>query len=296
MEVTRAARGMAQIASAALSDGRRASLTYLALYACGYTGRGSLARFDGLGAAQADTAFIHSLAKQVEDEVTLADWTVTGWSDDRVFLQKDDVRCFVDRQRVKQQKLVVGAPVTFSISALTPGAAPGFVFRHPATAAPSDLVSRFYLNVRPSAATWILGPLARELERRCDVAIKVLAHPRAYVRRDACVIYVRSASVGPTFHTIRRAVSGAGISLAAPVPLFTKRLCPGIGFADEPSDIAAAGLSHGQWVSELFLRAAATTREPLEIARWVTDAIVVSGRNPEYPYLRSGRSPLELEL
>lgn len=295
-ELVRAARGMARIAATTPSGERRASLAYLALYACGYTGRGTLTRFEKLRVPRTDAMFLHDLARQVNDQVLISDWTVAGWTDDRVLLERAGIRAFVDRRRVTQPRLAVGDPVSFEISALTPGAAPGFVIRRPHGDLPGDALSRFYLNIGPSHAAWALGPLARALQRHADVSIKVLAHPEGYLRRDAAVIYVPSADVGRLFRILEERIVGDRIALDAPVPLLARRLGPGIGFADEPSDLDDVRSSFGRWVGSLFVRAAEESSNAEVIAGSVVGSIEGCGRDSDHPYLRAGRTPADLGL
>jgi hypothetical protein len=279
---------MARIAGAFPRAEDRASLAYLALYACGYGGRGGLARFGGLRAARADPAFQRSLASRIGDEVVVSDWTLTGWTADQALIERAGVRAFVERSRVARRSPAVGRRVGFRVPALQV-AATGFVHRRPTGAGPTGPVSRFYLNIGAAHASWVLGPLARELERVTTVAVKVLAHPRAYLRRDAAVVYVSSSRAASAFRIIDRAVSRDGVPLAPPVPLLTLRLAPGVGFADEPSDLELDGVSYGRWVSSLFVHAVDSAAEAGAIARSVAGLIAECGRDPERPYLRPGR-------
>ena len=288
MDIVRAARGAAAIATAA-PEAEQALLAYVALYACGYTGRGSLDTFNTVGAASKDAVFLAQLVEAVPDRVTLSDWIVTGWNDDRVFLEKEAIRTFIARRRLKEDHLVVGRPVSFTRSALALDTMPGFVMRRGIETSIGHPLSRLYLNIRPEAAAWVLGPLARTLDREhLPFVLKVLAHPRAYRRRDACVIYVISEQFGEAFDVVRDALAQARLSLDNPVPLFTKKLAPGMGFAEDLSDLGAAEQSYGQWVSWLFLKAAATSDDARHIARAVMDEVRACGRDPHRPYLRAG--------
>ena len=290
-DIVRAARGAAAIVTAARAEAEQALLAYVAVYACGYTGRGSLDTFNAVGSARRDAVFLAQLVEAVPDRVTLSDWTVTGWNDDRVFLEKDAIRTFIARRRLKEDHLVVGRPVSFTRSALALDRMPGFVMRRGIETSIGHPHSRLYLNIRPEAAAWVLGPLARRLDHeRLPFVLKVLAHPRAYRRRDACVIYVISEQLGAAFDVVWDALAQARLSLDDPVPLFTKKLAPGMGFAEDLSDLGAAEQSYGQWVSWLFLKAAATSDDARHIARAVMDEVRACGRDPHRPYLRAGRS------
>jgi len=132
-----------------------------------------------------------------------------------------------------------------------------------------------------------LGELARRLdEAEIGFTMKVLAHPRAYLRRDSCVIYIGSVRLPWALEIIWRSIANSSTRLDDPVPALTRRLAPGFGFADNPSDIKREGLSHGQWVSGIFLNAAQSFDTITSISAAVSDAIVASGRDPALPYMR----------
>jgi len=117
--------------------------------------------------------------------------------------------------------------------------------------------------------------------------MKVLAHPRAYARRDSCVVYFASEREVQVVDLVRRAVAAAPRGLLRlPVPRLTARVVPGIGLAHDPTDIEPAGRSHGQWVAGLLHDAARDAVDRRSIARRVRDQIAAAGRDPERPYLR----------
>lgn len=288
-EILEASRGMASIAAAVQSQSERAALAYLAIYACGYTGRGTLDAFASVGAASMDTAFVADLAGKVYDERTLSGWTITGWNGQSVFLRKDGIRTFVSRSRLEEDLLGIGNAATFSLPFIEPGRMPGFVMRKGIRSGSGRPISRLYLNIQPAGAAWVLGPLARLLDDKgLPFELKVLAHPRAYLRRDACVLYVISERLDEAFDVVHQAVSFASVSLSDSVPLFTRRLACGIGYADDPSAVDMGEQSHGQWVSNLFVSASTQVTGANEIAHAVMEEIRKCGRDPHRPFLRAG--------
>ena len=246
-----------------------------------------------LSFAAFDTGFVQGLLERVPDQKQVEEWYVRGSRDDDVLLEANGVRTFIDREALSGQPLTAGSAVDIGVTALTLGRSPGFVLRSSGFEA-VEPTSRLYLNISPAAAAWALGPLARRLEKVMPFTLKVLAHPRAYLRRDACTVYVPSDRLGDALSIVRDDVRRECVTLAPPVPRFTMQLAPGIGLADEPSDLGLHETSYGRWVSNLFLAAAQKGERPQAIAQLVVDEIRTYGRDPEHPYLRAGRTPSDL--
>lgn len=292
-DIARAARGAAAVARRVGDDGDAAALTYVAVYACGFAGGGTdLERYRAVMRRWRDEAFLADIRRHAGGTVEVTDWVLTASEPGRFLVTRDGVRAYVGVDDVVAVG-PVGEPVVFTAPRLRPTVMPGFVVRqgrHPlaaASEAPTEL-SRLYLNIRPTAAAWALGTLAERL----DVAavphqMKVLAHPGAYQRRDACVVYVPSEREAGVVDLVRRAAADAGRAvLGAPVPRLTARVAPGIGLAHEPTDLEPSGRSHGQWVAGLFHEAARHTSDPRSVARRVRALIVEAGRDPAHPHRR----------
>jgi hypothetical protein len=287
LAIAEAARGMATIAAEARSESDRQALAYLALYACGYVGLETLERFRSLAAASIDTSFVRRLAEENSDRVRVSGWRITGCDERRVTMEREGLRAFVNRERFCGDA-TVGHLAAIELPAILPGQMPGFIVRHGARSSIGRPRSRLYLNIQATDAAWILGPLARRLDRE-DIAfeMKVLAHPRSFIRRDSAVVYLISEQVQEALSVVRHALAESSITLHPRVPLFTRLLSPGIGFADDPSDLGVADLSHGQWVSGLFTEAASANTSAEQIALVVTKLIREIGRDPDRPYLRA---------
>lgn len=288
-EIRTAARGMAKIARMVASSTDGELLAYFAVYACGYAGRGSLEKFSFMKGAIFDSNFIGKIGRSIPDNREETGWILTGWNAQQALIEKNNVRAFILRSQIGNDDLIVNNKLTIPTPAILPGRLPGFIVRygkekiyHP--------ISRFYLNLRPRGAIWALQRLAKILDDAgLPYEIKVLAHPRMYKRRDAGVIYLPSSSVQHAIKLLSAEITKVNKVLFSPVPLLTKPLAPGLGFADEPSDLEEPGLSHGQWVSNLFHQASEKSKDPERIARFVVESISEAGRDPYRPYLRSKR-------
>jgi hypothetical protein len=207
----------------------------------------------------------------------------------RVLVEQGDVRGFLPIDAVKSS-VAVGQPVSLKVPALSFRSSPGFAVRKGVVGLETRRVSRLYLNLRPAQAGWCLQTLGDALDmNETPYVVKVLAHPGAYRRRDAGVLYVPSEERETTIDLVRKEVSRVGISLGKSVPVLTEKLAPGIGFADEPSDVDASMVSFGHWVSRLFLEAAKTSHTTQDVRRSVVTLIENSGRDPARPFARAAR-------
>jgi hypothetical protein len=119
-------------------------------------------------------------------------------------------------------------------------------------AAPEPLV-RTYWHLRPAAAAPYIAAVTAALNARgVPFRTKVLNDPGAYLRADAGVLYLGRRDfrrIGDAIAQIHRAIAPG---LRPEVPRFTKRLAPGLGLAEDPSN----GLSFGQHRCRLVARAA----------------------------------------
>lgn len=298
-DIARAARGAAAVVRGARDDQDAAALLYIAVYACGFTGRGTdLERYRTVLRRWRDEAFLAELRRQADGTVEVTGWVLTGHDGGRVLLRPDgyspnglaptSIRAFVGLDDVVSSG-TVGAPVSITAPTLRAAVMPGFVVRDGRRPVEDDAeLSRLYLNTQPAAAVWALGALADRLDAAgVPHRMKVLAHPRAYARRDSCVVYFASDREPSVVDLVRRAADAAGRGiLRAAVPRLTARVAPGIGLAHDPTDLEPAGRSHGQWVAGLLHDAARSTIDPRSIARYVRELIADAGRDPSRPHLR----------
>jgi hypothetical protein len=277
---------MAAVARASRSPSERAGLAYLAVYACGYSGRGDLIPFKPLTSAASDTRFLAELGTSVKDRVLVEGLVVTDWNDETLNVRFGPIRAAVPRRRVQAEGLVAGRAVTVDVPAILPGRLPGFVARRGSVVVTDEPITRLYLNIRPAQAQWVLGPLAAALDSAAiPFEMKVLAHPRAYRRRDAGVVYVPTSRLDAAIQILRGRRDRDGVILDAAVPTLVHQIDEGIGLADSPDDVAH-GLSFGQWVSGLFTAAAERDPSARSIAQDVRRSIAGAGRDPDRPYLR----------
>lgn len=288
-----AARGALRVARSVSDEHQAMMALYHGVYACGYAGRGSLEPFYIMGSGFSDASFVAGVVAQASLRPKTSEWRVLGVSARELVLEGSGIRASWSQHPPDSVTVAVGSMVAVPLPSIVAGASPGFLWTCGNSRPSLAELSRLYLNITPRHAAWVLGELAKRLdEAGIPFDAKVLAHPQGYRRRDACVIYVPSSRIEATLDVIARELCRAGRSLRAPIPLFTKRLMDGVGFADEPSDISPTGMSHGLWVSGLYLEATTkveamkTRLTAATVASRVRELVEATGRDPDHPYLR----------
>jgi hypothetical protein len=98
---------------------------------------------------------------------------------------------------------------------------------------PSPLL-RFYWHIMPEAAVSLVAAATTLLnESRIPFRIKVPKDPGAFCRADAGVLYIQGRDLTAIMPLISQIHSGVASGLRPNVPLFTKRLADGLGFAED---------------------------------------------------------------
>jgi hypothetical protein len=101
---------------------------------------------------------------------------------------------------------------------------------------------RVYWNLKPEGAVHLLRVCTQELnDRGLFFQLKVLNDPAAYSRCDAGVLYFQKADFTPVAAVLRFALPRLAPFLKREVPLFTKCLAPGVGFAEDPGGVESFG-------------------------------------------------------
>ena len=255
-------------------------------------------------APTADPSWVQRLAAANRSQPRWeAGWTVyTLAASGQVYLQKGD------RQRTAQpgEYLTAGPPgmlpqvgsqVTVSAPRDSAIAQPGFYFLYGETL--SDLwdehqLLRFYFHSTADGAPALLEYLTAELNRfQVPFRMKALVEPSMYFRTDAVVLYLARR-----FHQIAtrialRMPSAVAAGLRPATPLFTLRLAPGIGLAEEPNTGESFGMHRCRLTAEAIFEAwkngeSSTPGRLAAIAAQFSGA----GFNLDLPYL----SPASMDL
>jgi hypothetical protein len=149
---------------------------------------------------------------------------------------------------------------------------------------------RFYWHLTAGAAPRYLAVATSTLNSLgIPFRTKVLSDPGSYVRADAGVLYVERpyyAGVAGAVVAIHRAME---TMLRPETPMFTKRLAPGLGLAEDPQNRLSFGQSRCQLVAR-GLWDAHESGTPREVA--VAAALRARGYDPARPYLERGSADI----
>ena len=113
---------------------------------------------------------------------------------------------------------------------------------------------RFYWNVAADGAAAFLRDLGTRLERRrIPFQAKVPVGPSLYARTDAGVLYLNDEDVEAAIDAIAATYQTLRSHLRPAVPLFTRELAPGLGFAESPPTRDSFGMHRCGLIAEGLL-------------------------------------------
>jgi hypothetical protein len=114
---------------------------------------------------------------------------------------------------------------------------------------------RFYWNLAAAGGPAFLSALCALDRARIPFQMKVPVDPRGYARSDAGVLYLDDESVAVAGETIAAAHAALRFALRDEVPLFARRLAPGLAFAESPPTGDSFGLHRCDLIAEGLVRA-----------------------------------------
>lgn len=156
----------------------------------------------------------------------------------------------------------------------------------------ADATTRWYVHLTPDAAPDLMADLTTGLNRLgVPFALKMLNHPAAYTRPDACVLYLPRATFAPTAPVVLAAYWAAGNRIRPRIPAFTRQVQPGLAIADEPHRRTQT-VSFGQHRSRLIARglvdAMGGRSRPTDRLDRIFAAFAVAGISVAAPHLNPG--------
>jgi hypothetical protein len=148
------------------------------------------------------------------------------------------------------------------------------------------LLLRVYWHLKAEAAVEYIARTTEMLNgKRIAFRTKVLSDPRSYLRADAGVLYIEQRSarrIGDLLGELYELMRGG---LRESVPMFTKKLAPGVGLAEDPGTSKSFGQSRSATVARgLWSAFIAGETGALKVERLKT-VLKDAGVNPGAPYL-----------
>jgi hypothetical protein len=228
-------------------------------------------------------------------------WTVGPTEEDgRVAVFKDGLTFWVppDGLRTAGGRAEPGASCRVRVGKELRNLMPGFYVavgdaegELDAPSEPRDPLVRYYWHLTPDAAAPLLAAATAALNAAgVPFRIKVLSDPAVYRRADAGVLYLRRRYLRRAGQAVARVYDAVATGLLPEVPLFTKRLAPGLGLAEDvPDGRRSFGQNRCRLVAEALwtaFRGGLNGRGPRAAA--VSAAFRRVGLDPARPYLEPG--------
>ena len=117
-------------------------------------------------------------------------------------------------------------------------------------------IVRLYFNVRQESAANFIRVLSGGLDRyRIPFNAKITTRPSDFSRVDTSVLYTPQRVFTSLMHVLSTLLRQIAEMLDPCVPYFTRPLCPGIGFAEEPDSKGSFGSHRSELVARAILRA-----------------------------------------
>ncbi|WP_313537275.1 T3SS effector HopA1 family protein [Sphingomonas sp.] len=131
-----------------------------------------------------------------------------------------------------------------------------FLLGRPVVAANTGRQVRFYWNLLPDGAAGLLAMLAARLDRRrLPFQAKVPSTVAGYDRADAGVLYCAAEDVACVIDIVLETQAALATWLRPDLPLFTRALAPGLGFAESPQGGESFGMARSRLLAEGLLQA-----------------------------------------
>jgi HopA1 effector protein family len=183
-----------------------------------------------------------------------------------------------------------GAPIAAFFPRESRSVQPGFYFAFGETTGDQQddySTVRYYWNLRREGAVPLVRSLTAGLNRyQAPFRFKIVNHPAMLDRSDAAILYVSRRYYRIAAELAQETHAAVSTLLEDAVPLFTKRLGKGLGFAEDPGTGESFGMSRcrilaeGLWLAFQERRFSAPDR--LERVR---DHFAASGISLERPHL-----------
>src|SRR5581483_2557013 len=122
--------------------------------------------------------------------------------------------------------------------------------RAPVISSSTPLV-RVYWHLAPQGAAPLLAAATRALRKaKAAFMLKLMDDPQSYRRADSAVLYVPAGEWPRAAAALPRVHAAVAPYLRRAAPLFTLRLAPGVGLAEDPGGDESFGLHRSRLVAE----------------------------------------------
>jgi hypothetical protein len=189
--------------------------------------------------------------------------------------------------------LQVGSQVTLWVTRESVNVQPGFYYMFgevPPDTWDDYWLVRYYFHCRPADVAELVAHLTASLNRsQVPFRMKALSDSAHYTRTDAMVLYCARRYHRVVAWAIAELSKAAAAALRPAVPLFSKRLRPGVGFAEDPKTGESFGMSRCRLVAEGIVDAWRMSYQSVPARQQAVAArFSLNGLSLERPYLNAG--------
>lgn len=123
-------------------------------------------------------------------------------------------------------------------------------------------LARIYWNIKSESTAKLIRTLTGTLnDYRIPFQFKCLNHPNLYIRTDAAVLYLDKKHVHVVSILLKSILNELKDDLKEGIPMFTKKLHKGVGYAEDPGKGMSFGMSRSQVIAEALVESYLTEKE-----------------------------------
>jgi predicted DNA-binding WGR domain protein len=141
-------------------------------------------------------------------------------------------------------------------------------------------IGRIYWNISPEGAAILINLLTTTLnEYKIPFQFKCLNHPELYIRSDAAVLYVTKKHVQLLSIILHSVIPNLEPYLVDEIPMFTKRLFKGVGYAEDPGKGQSFGMSRSTTIATALVEAFQQENDAKQTMEHVVNSLSRKGMN-----------------
>ncbi|HEY7782090.1 MAG TPA: T3SS effector HopA1 family protein, partial [Ktedonobacterales bacterium] len=242
-------------------------------------------------------AFVEALSAANDGRGRWEDgWEVLAIGDGGVAVRKDGLEVWARREDCRAAgtgAMALGARVCLRLPRESPARSPGYYVAlgdAEDVAGTGQTVVRLYWHLTAEGAMPFVRLATAMLNRaRLPFTLKVVNHPGRFTRCDAAVVYLARRDFAAAAEVLGELYPEMSGGLRPATPVFTKRLAPGLGLAEDPSEGPSFGLQRCQLLAEGMIRAYEAGARTLDgRMRAVEERFAEAGVNLDEPFLNPG--------
>ncbi|MEM6718589.1 MAG: T3SS effector HopA1 family protein [Bacteroidota bacterium] len=117
-------------------------------------------------------------------------------------------------------------------------------------------IGRIYWNIKPEGTAQLINLLTTTLnDYKIPFQFKCLNHPELYVRTDAAVLYLNKKHMQVVSIILNSVIPNLEPYLVDEIPMFTKQLFKGVGYAEDPGKGQSFGMSRSATIATALVEA-----------------------------------------